>query len=71
MGSLIITRIVPLLFLGLGAAIVTLFVFYVYYYIQLMKKKDFERKYRIVTNLIIGLSLVWFIALVIGILIKR
>jgi hypothetical protein len=71
MGSLIITRIVPILFLGLGVAIVMLFCFYVYYYIQLQKKKDVARKYRIITNLIIGLSLVWFVALLIGILIKE
>lgn len=71
MGSLIITKIVPILFLGLGAAIAMLFFFFVYYYIQLQKKKDVARKYRVVTNLIIGLSLIWFIILLIGILIKE
>jgi hypothetical protein len=71
MGSLIMTRIVPIFFLGLGVAIAMLFCFYVYYYIQLLKKNDVARKYRIVTNLIIGLSLIWFIVLLIGILIKE
>jgi hypothetical protein len=71
MGSLIMTRIVPIFFLGLGVAIAMLFGFYIYYYIQLQKKKDVGRKYRIIANLIIGLSLIWFIVLLIGILIKE
>ena len=65
------TRIVPIFFLGLGVAIAMLFGFYVYYFIQLQKKKDVGRKYRIIANLIIGLSLIWFIVLLIGILIKE
>jgi hypothetical protein len=71
MGNLIITRIVLIIFLGLGMAIALLFFFYLYYYIQLLKKKDVARKYRVVTNLIIGFALIWFIVLLIGILLNR
>jgi len=71
MGNLIITRIVLIIFLGLGSAIAVLFFFYLYYYIQLLKKNDVARKYRLVTNLIIGLSLIWFVVLLIGILLNR
>ncbi|MBN2224748.1 MAG: hypothetical protein JW765_08765 [Deltaproteobacteria bacterium] len=70
MRTLIMTRIVPIIFLGLGTTIAVLFFFYLYYYIQLLKKKDVAKKYRLVINLIIGLSLIWFIVLVIGILIN-
>ena len=71
MGNLIVTRMVLIIFLGLGAAIAVLFFFYLYYYIQLLKKNDVARKYRIVTNLIIGFSLIWFIVLIVGILLNR
>ncbi len=71
MSYLIMTRIVLIIFLGLGATIAVLFFFYLYYYIQLLKKNDVARKYRLVTNLIIGLSLIWFIVLLIGILLNR
>jgi len=71
MRTLIMTRIVPIIFLGLGVTIAVLFFFYVYYYIQIQKKSDVAGKYRLVTNLIIGLSLVWFIVLLIGILANK
>jgi hypothetical protein len=71
MRTLIMTRIIPILFLGLGMTIAVLFAFFLYYYVQLQKKKDVARKYRHVINLIIGLSLIWFIVLIIGILVYK
>jgi hypothetical protein len=71
MRTLIMTKIVPIIFLGLGVTIAVLFFFYIYYYIQLQKKRDVAGRYRLITNLIIGLSLVWFIALLIGILANK
>jgi hypothetical protein len=71
MRTLIMTRIVPILFLGIGTTIAVLFFFYLYYYIQLLKKQDVARKYQFVSNLIIGLSLIWFIVLVIGIVVSK
>jgi len=71
MRTLIMTRIVPIIFLGLGTTIAVLFFFYIYYYVQLQKKRDVVRKYRLIINLIIGLSLIWFIVLIIGILANK
>ncbi len=68
MRTLIMTRIIPILFLGLGLSIAVLFAFFLYYYVQFQKKRDVARRYRLVINLIIGLSLIWFIVLIIGIL---
>jgi len=63
----IVTRIAFIVFLGLGIVISVLFFFYLYYYIRLLKKDDVGPRFQTITKLIIGLSIIWFIVILIGI----